>query len=598
MPNKDSRRILIASSDKNCLLLIEDAFAKSSFRLIQTQSVDEAIKGVFNEVPHLVILDQNHAAKDQMGEVCIHIKRDVILGNIPILLLTSKTEEGKVVGAECGADYYLIKPFRPVELLSLCRRILRHAYDELDLNPLTNLPGNRSSMARIEGCFGHNRPFAICHINIDNFSSFNQAYGMIRGDEVITETAKILQKTLKEAGQKGDFLGHVGGDHFVIVTSPQRADRLCAKTIDRFDRFIPSLYDHRDRRRGYVVLKDKAGAVRHCPLLSLTISVVDNSHRRLTRFAQWSQLSSELIQQVKSLPGSHFIREGYLEDLSSERQGKEIDKHVAMIISDRNKRDTTDSQRVFLLRREKRIVELSRTIQNRELSVVFQPVVELSNRQIVGYEGLSRGPKGSELNDARILFEIAREVGMVQDLDFVCLDQIFLLSRELPEGLKLFVNMNRESIIDKKRIQAVFKREGSAVRLKDTVVEITEQGILKDFERIHTSVHDLKSEGFRFAIDDLGGGAVSLRDVARLKPDFIKFDISLTRQIDKSPTKQKILDSLVLFANSIGAKTISEGIEAAGEVEALINAGVSYGQGYYLARPQDHFIDKLTEIES
>jgi len=117
------------------------------------------------------------------------------------------------------------------------------------------------------------------------------------------------------------------------------------------------------------------------------------------------------------------------------------------------------------------------------------------------------------------------------------------------------------------------------------VIEVTEQSILRSFDKLHDAMMELKEQGVSVAIDDLGGGAVSLRDVAILKPEYIKFDRSLIRQIDTSTTKQQIVLSMILFARGIQAQTTAEGIETKEEYETARMCGVNLGQGYYFARP-------------
>ena len=127
------------------------------------------------------------------------------------------------------------------------------------------------------------------------------------------------------------------------------------------------------------------------------------------------------------------------------------------------------------------------------------------------------------------------------------------------------------------------------IGFKNIVIEVTEQSILRSFDKIREALLELKEQGVSVAIDDVGGGAVSLRDVAVLKPDYMKFDRSLIRQIDISTTKQQIIISLLHFARSIHAVTTAEGIETKEEYEAVLMCGIDIAQGYYFARPGNAF---------
>ncbi len=181
---------------------------------------------------------------------------------------------------------------------------------------------------------------------------------------------------------------------------------------------------------------------------------------------------------------------------------------------------------------------------------------------------------------------------MVRQLDRLCLDMALKNGQGLPADKKLNLNLNHETLIDQKSIKHLFSEKG-AIGFKSIVIEITEESILGSFQKMRETLSELKDQGASVAIDDIGGGAVSLRDVAILKPDYLKFDRSLIRQIDKNTTKQRIVLSMLLFASGIGATTTAEGIETKEEYEAVLACGVHLGQGYYFARPAKQFITAI-----
>jgi len=238
----------------------------------------------------------------------------------------------------------------------------------------------------------------------------------------------------------------------------------------------------------------------------------------------------------------------------------------------------------------KRYVSFFDTIlKKKRVRSVFQPLVDLKTLQIVGYEALTRAVAGYyPADEATLLFSAAREAGLTKELDRLCVECALQSGQALGQGEKLFLNLNHETLIDFKFMKNIFDNRG-AIDFKNIVIEVTEQSILRSFEKLRDVLLELKEEGASVAIDDLGGGAVSLRDVAILKPDYIKFDRSLVRQIDISVTKQQIIMSLILFAKGIHAVTTAEGIETKSEYEASLLCGVHLGQGYYFARPGDAF---------
>ena len=157
-------------------------------------------------------------------------------------MLTGKGDlADKVGGIDSGADDYIVKPFEPQELIARIRMIIRRAQRDLEANPLTRLPGNVSILNELQRKIDQNSIFAICYIDLDKFKSYNDKYGFEHGDEVIKETARILIRTKRELGNPDDFIGHIGGDDFVAITTPDKVDALCQKIIDDFDIAIAAI---------------------------------------------------------------------------------------------------------------------------------------------------------------------------------------------------------------------------------------------------------------------------------------------------------------------------------------------------------------------
>lgn len=243
-------------------------------------------------------------------EVCRAIKKDLLLRHIPIIMLTGRGElSDKVKGIDAGADDYIVKPFEPSELIARLKMVMRRAEMDLDANPLTHLPGNVSIQDEIENRIKEDGPFAVCYIDLDKFKVFNDRYGFERGDRAIQETARVLIKGVQARGNKDDFIGHIGGDDYVIVTTPDKVDTLCPYIIKEFEKVAPPLYDEEDRQRGYILGKDRKGNPIQTPLLSLSIGVVTNEKRKISHVAEVAQIGAELKEYAKSLEGSNYVKE-------------------------------------------------------------------------------------------------------------------------------------------------------------------------------------------------------------------------------------------------------------------------------------------------
>jgi EAL domain-containing protein (putative c-di-GMP-specific phosphodiesterase class I)/DNA-binding NarL/FixJ family response regulator len=212
------------------------------------------------------------------------------------------------------------------------------------------------------------------------------------------------------------------------------------------------------------------------------------------------------------------------------------------------------------------------------LQLVFQPICTLDGT-LVGSEALSRF-RGPPKRGPDAWFAEASEVGLLVELELAAVRAAFAAVPSLPANTCLSVNVSPATVIGSSFQKLVRKVDGRRI-----VVEVTEHAPISDYARMNDAVQRIKADGVRLAIDDAGAGFASLRHILRLDPDFIKLDRTLIRGIAKDRSKQALAAGLISFAEKIGATIVAEGIETAGELDALAALGVQYGQGFYLARP-------------
>ena len=177
----------------------------------------------------------------------------------------------------------------------------------LDASPLTRLPGNMAIEQVLKEKMERGEKFALCYIDLDDFKAFNDKYGYARGSELIKMTGEVIYLAKDRYAEKQDFVGHIGGDDFVLVTSPERVDRVCQTIINEFDRLIPQYYHAEDRARGYIEGTDRYGINRRFPLMSISIAVVSDLKRSFTSPVEIAQVATEIKDYVKSLPGSNYL---------------------------------------------------------------------------------------------------------------------------------------------------------------------------------------------------------------------------------------------------------------------------------------------------
>ncbi|WP_367372335.1 bifunctional diguanylate cyclase/phosphodiesterase [Pseudomonas lini] len=233
---------------------------------------------------------------------------------------------------------------------------------------------------------------------------------------------------------------------------------------------------------------------------------------------------------------------------------------------------------------------LSSILTQSGLHSLFQPIISLSERRIIGYEALSRGPSNSPLHSPVALFAIARQAGRLSELEIACRQSACRRFNEQQLPGKLFLNVSPESLLE------AAHQPGRTLQLlqdfgippSQVVIELTEQTPTDDFQLLQTALHHYRAMGFSIALDDLGAGYSSLRLWSELRPDYVKIDRHFIDGIHQDALKREFVGSILQIAKASRAKVIAEGIELPEELAVLTEMGVDLVQGYLLCRPQEH----------
>ncbi|HWR38672.1 MAG TPA: bifunctional diguanylate cyclase/phosphodiesterase [Patescibacteria group bacterium] len=232
--------------------------------------------------------------------------------------------------------------------------------------------------------------------------------------------------------------------------------------------------------------------------------------------------------------------------------------------------------------------ELLQIIRQKQITSLYQPIVDLCTGNILGYEALSRGPADSPFQMPQPLFAAATKHNQLLALEQVCREIAVTNFHPPTPDYMLFLNMNADVIHDP-HFKAGFTREilgRQNISPASVVFEITERTAIDDFESFCRSLQHYRQQGYQIAIDDAGAGYSSLQAISEIKPDYIKLDKSIVASVHQSPLKQSILESMVKLARIINSKIIAEGVELEEELSYLVRNGIHYAQGYLLARPQ------------
>ena len=227
---------------------------------------------------------------------------------------------------------------------------------------------------------------------------------------------------------------------------------------------------------------------------------------------------------------------------------------------------------------------VARAVRDNIIETHFQPVLNLETREVVGYEALSRGPAGSDIESPEVIFGLARDHHMVWDLETRCIENVQPMLEEICSRGLLFFNLE-SSFIQELHERGTDVLEPFLECGRQVVIEITERTAIADYRSFRNTLLDLKKLGFRVAIDDCGSGYATLEAVAELKPDYLKVGHSLFRNVENDPIRRRIVDLVARCADSIGAVTIAEAIETEEQLQLCRDLNIQLGQGYIFARP-------------
>ncbi len=300
-------RVLIADDQTELLLLMKETLENEGFEVAAANDGKEALQMAFESHPDIAVLDYNMPHKDGLA-VAAELKDNPLFAHVPIIIVTAYSEkQTKMKGLSMGIDDYLIKPVDTDELIARIRMILKRTKQVLDTNPLSKLPGNPSIQARIEREIAKQSDFAVLYLDLDHFKAYNDAYGFDAGDLVLKTTANLLVKLTMQNENSEDFIGHIGGDDFIIVTTYQRAEDLCKTITNSFDEISPSFYNEKDKAEGSIISTDRQGNAKKFPFVSISIGVIHNKLRRLTSFAQISNIGTELKKKAKKELTSSYV---------------------------------------------------------------------------------------------------------------------------------------------------------------------------------------------------------------------------------------------------------------------------------------------------
>lgn len=312
---KTSHTILVVDDTDLNRRILTRLLEAEGFEVVSASCGDEALSILETTPIHLALLDMLMPGMSGL-DLCKRMKTRPCWEDIPVIFITAVQGAEHVAEAmEAGAVDYIAKPFNKIEILARVRTHLR-LYDALlelerlnrlalDANPLSGLPGNNSIQAALDGCLARRASVTVVYADLDNFKAYNDVYGYLKGDEALLMLAGLLNEKVNVCRENPDhFLGHVGGDDFVLVLPDPVVEKTAYAIATGFDAQVSALYSPEDLARGGIRTKDRKGTEEFFPLMTLSMGGVPLRLRSFTHVQELASACAEVKRRSKQIEGS------------------------------------------------------------------------------------------------------------------------------------------------------------------------------------------------------------------------------------------------------------------------------------------------------
>lgn len=310
-------RILVVNPARQERQVYATHLSKQDYEVVQAVSHEEATLLVEAGLPDLFLISADSPGLDGCA-LCEELKADPRLANVPVIFTAHRTGNDDIarfyaVGAvdyvrfKCHLSEILARVGTHIRQHNLLLEVERLRQVAIDSNPLTHLPGNNTIMEVIQDAIDCDLDMALIYTDLDNFKSYNDAYGFSAGDDVLRFCADVLQEALQEVCGGDGFLGHIGGDDFVVMVPMNEMERVGEVVASKFDRGAPEYYSETDRRRGGITSTDRQGRERFFPFVSISMGGLALQRRRFTRYVEVATACAEVKHAAKQVAGSNLF---------------------------------------------------------------------------------------------------------------------------------------------------------------------------------------------------------------------------------------------------------------------------------------------------
>jgi diguanylate cyclase (GGDEF)-like protein len=289
-------RLLVVEDDHDISNMLKIYFSGLGYDVDVAPRGSEALDKTRQVLPHLIVLDIMLPDIDGY-EVCRTLRTNTRTSHIPVIFLTQKDERSdKLQGLELGADDYITKPFDIEELKLRVQGAIRRAEREALTDPRSGLPAGRLIEEQLRQTIRQSG-WAYMDIRINYFSQFNDVYGFVAGDDVLRFTAMLMGEVVDELGTATDFIGHAGGDNFIIITSEGAAENIRQRLKARFAEEVQTHYNFLDRQQGYILTSGPGGEPEKTPLMTLSVGIVTPKEQTFADIREITELAAEVRRQ-------------------------------------------------------------------------------------------------------------------------------------------------------------------------------------------------------------------------------------------------------------------------------------------------------------
>lgn len=300
------QEIYIIDDNINSTERLKELFADEKdfeFKNVKTEKIDIALRNI----PSLIIINEDNINRDVI-ELCTTIRANEDNSITPIIVESSNIDREhrlKVLGA--SVEYYIRKPVDEDYMYHTIKNLIRLININRRVSPLTGLPGNVQIHAELKKRVLNKETFAVLYLDLDNFKSYNDIYGFIKGDEIIRFTAKTIVKNVHNLANNDSFVGHIGGDDFVAIISETDYDDICQNIMVEFDKEVQNYFSEEDKEKGYIEVVNRKGILEQFPLTSISIGVVEVDAGRFDNILEIGEVGAQVKHNAKTVMGSSYV---------------------------------------------------------------------------------------------------------------------------------------------------------------------------------------------------------------------------------------------------------------------------------------------------